>query len=67
VGANVVLKALTTDVPSGTSAATSSADELPGLVARRSHVFVSTGFVMSTTTLPAICSPYCWTASLMPG
>jgi hypothetical protein len=48
--AKVVLKALTTGAPRGTSCATSAADELPGSVARRSHVWVSTGFVMSTTT-----------------
>jgi hypothetical protein len=58
---------LTTDVPSGTSWATSSADDVPGGVARLSQVSVSTGFVRSTTTLPASWSAYWRTASLMPG
>jgi hypothetical protein len=50
VGANVVLNALTTGVPAGTSCWTSSAEELPGGVTRLSQVSVSTGLVMSTTT-----------------
>src|SRR3954447_27047839 len=67
VGANVVLNALTTWVPSGTSCCTSSAEELPGAVANASQVATSTGLVMSTTTLPANWSPYRVTASLIPG
>jgi hypothetical protein len=47
------LKAFTTGVPSGRSSVRSSGDEVPGAVASRSQVWVSTGFVMSTTTLPA--------------
>jgi hypothetical protein len=53
VPAKVVLNAFTTDVPCGTSCWTSSAEEEPGGVASRSQVWVSTGLVMSTTTLPA--------------
>jgi hypothetical protein len=51
VEANVVLNALTTGVPALTISWTSSAEELPGAVARLSQVVVSTGLVMSTTTL----------------
>jgi hypothetical protein len=66
-GAKVLLKAFTTGVPCGTSCWTSSAEEVPGGVPSLSQVWVSTGLVMSTTTLPASWSPYCWTASLIPG
>jgi hypothetical protein len=41
--------------------------DVDGPVASLSQVWVSTGLVMSTTTLPASWSAYCWTASLMPG
>ena len=67
VGAKVVLNALTTGVPSGTSRWSSSAEEVPGGVARLSQVWVSSGLAMSTTTLPASWSAYSWAASLLPG
>jgi hypothetical protein len=63
----VVLNAFTAGVPWGTSWATSSAEELPGWVARPSKVWKSIGLVMSTTTLPASWSAYCRTASRMAG
>ena len=53
VPAKVVLNAFTTGVPCGASCWTSSAEEVPGGVANRSQLWVSTGLVMSTTTLPA--------------
>jgi hypothetical protein len=52
---------------SGKSACTSSADDVPAGVASRSHVCVSTGLVMSTTTLPRRRSAYVCTASLSSG
>ena len=39
----------------------------PGCVASLSHVSVSTGFVISTTTLPPRRSPYSFAASLIRG
>jgi hypothetical protein len=63
----VVLNAFTTGVPDGRLSASSSAADTPGGVARLSHVSTSTGFEISTTTLPARRSPYCSAASFVPG
>src|SRR5690349_10390075 len=57
--AKVVLKALTTAVPPGTSLAVSSPEELPSGVTTRSKDDQSSGLVMSMTTLPlrpSLCS-----------
>jgi hypothetical protein len=62
-----VLKALTTLVPAGMVAATSSAAEVPGAVARPSKVWFRGLVDMSTTTLPTSLSPSSLASSRDPG
>src|SRR5439155_7640448 len=63
VAAKFVLNALTTGVPSGSSFASSSAAELSAGVTSASIVDQSTGFEISTTTLPRSASPCAPTTS----